>query len=162
MSKEILAKMTCKELREVAKKYNISGRWGMTKDQLIEAIAEATKVVEETEQVQKNKEATPQKTDVCECDSAEAENKYGSKMDYIEKVEIGVIVAFRLPTGKVKAAKLMKRSIKKRLLKLETEYGAEFIVPFEDVIWVKTGRRWPRGIYNLLKGIKENEEGKKN
>lgn len=162
MSKEILAKMTCKELREVAKKYNISGRWGMTKDQLIEAIAEATKVVEETEQVQENKEATPQKTDVCECDSVEAENKYGSKMDYIEKVEIGVIVAFRLPTGKVKAAKLMKRSTKKRLLKLETEYGAEFIVSFEDVIWVKTGRRWPRGIYNLLKGIKENEEGKKN
>lgn len=157
--------MTCKELREVAKKYNISGRWDMTKDQLIEAIeaiAEATKVVEETEQVQENKEATPQKTDVCECDSVEAENKYGSKMDYIEKVEIGVIVAFRLPTGKVKAAKLMKRSTKKRLLKLETEYGAEFIVPFEDVIWVKTGRRWPRGIYNLLKGIKENEEGKKN
>ena len=73
-----------------------------------------------------------------------------------------MIVAFRLPTGKVKAAKLMKRSTKKRLLKLETEYGAEFIVPFEDVIWVKTGRRWPRGIYNLLKGIKENEEGKKN
>lgn len=154
--------MTCKELREVAKKYNISGRWDMTKDQLVEAIAEATKVVDETEKVQENEEATLQKTDVCECDSVEAENKYGSKMDYIEKVEIGVIVAFRLPTGKVKAAKLMNRSTKKRLLKLETEYGAEFIVPFEDVIWVKTGRRWPRGVYNLLKGIKENEEGKKN
>ena len=66
MSKEILAKMTCKELREVAKKYNISGRWGMTKDQLIEAIAEATKVVEETEWAQESKEATLQKTDVCE------------------------------------------------------------------------------------------------
>ena len=38
MSKENLQNKTCKELRELAKDMNISGRWDMTKDQLIDAI----------------------------------------------------------------------------------------------------------------------------
>lgn len=148
MSKVILAKMTCKELREVAKKYNISGRWDMTKDQLIEAITEVTKTSDVPESESKDDEVKP---DVS-----------GEKINYIEKVEPGVLVAFRLPTGKVKSGKLEKRSSKRKVVKLVTEYGAEFVVPYEDIIWVRTGKRWPRGVYNLLKGIKENEEGKKN
>lgn len=153
MSKVILAKMTCKELRDVAKEYNISGRWDMTKDQLIEAI---------NKEIEPVKESAEDGVAKVNSDSAEAENKYSCKMDYIEKVEMGVLVAFRLPTGKVKSGKLEKRSSKRRVVKLVTEYGAEFVVPYDDVIWVKTGRRWPRGVFNLLKGIIENEEGKEN
>ena len=44
MSKTDLQSKTCKELRELAKEMNISGRWDMTKGQLIEAILGAKEV----------------------------------------------------------------------------------------------------------------------
>ena len=37
-------------------------------------------------------------------------------------------------------------------LKLETEYGKTFIIDFNDVVWVKTGNRFPKGVYEALKG----------
>ena len=51
MSKENLQNKTCKELRELAKDMNISDRWDMTKDQLIDAIlgAEVLKKNDESE-----------------------------------------------------------------------------------------------------------------
>ena len=78
------------------------------------------------------------------------------KMRYIESAEIGVIVAFRLPNGRVKSAKVVKKSTKNRKLKLETSYNAEYIVSYDDVIWVRTGKRWPKGVYELLKGKVDN------
>ena len=36
-----LNKKTCKELREIAKHYDVKGRWDMTKQELIEAIEDA-------------------------------------------------------------------------------------------------------------------------
>ncbi len=75
------------------------------------------------------------------------------KMSYVEGVEIGTIVAFRLSNGKVKSAKVVKKSTKNRKLKLETDYHAEYIVSYDDIVWVRTGKRWPRGVYNLLKGL---------
>jgi hypothetical protein len=41
---------------------------------------------------------------------------------------------------------------------VETSYGATHVIPFEDVLWVRTGARWPRGVYNMLKGIGEENE----
>lgn len=74
------------------------------------------------------------------------------KMPYIENVANGTIVAFKLPNGKVKSAMVMAKSSNKRKLKLETEYGKTFIVDFNDVVWVKTGNRFPKGVYEALKG----------
>lgn len=74
------------------------------------------------------------------------------KMPYIENVVNGTIVAFKLPNGKVKSAMVMAKSNTKRKLKLETEYGKTFIVDFNDVVWVKTGNRFPKGVYEALKG----------
>ena len=70
MSKEILQNKTCKELRELAKGMNISGRWDMTKDQLIDAILGA-------EVLKKNDESESAK-DECKIDNrdvVEAEDK---------------------------------------------------------------------------------------
>lgn len=159
MSKEILESKTLNELREIAKKLQITGRWDMTKTQLIDAIlgVEVVKTTEETESTK----------DECKIDNqeiVEAENKdenksanvkinMEQKMSYIENVDIGTIVAFKLSNGKVKSAKVMRKSTKNRKLKLETDYGAEYIVSYDDVIWVRTGKRWPRGVYKLLKGL---------
>ena len=170
MSKEILQSKTCKELRELAKGLNIQGRWDMTKEQLIEAILGVENAMNS-----KNQAVSQSTTDECKVDNhaddshVEAENKIenGSasmnmeqKMSYIESVEIGTVVAFRLSNGRVKSAKVTKKSTKNRRLKLETSYGAEYIVSYDDVIWVRTGKRWPRGVYKLLKGTVD--DGSKN
>lgn len=159
MSKEILEAKTRKELRAIATELNITGRWEMNKEQLIDAILGA--------EVVKNTEKTESAKDECKVDNqeiVEAENKdenksvnvkinMEQKMHYIENVDIGAIVAFKLSNGKVKSAKVARKSTKNRKLKLETDYGAEYIVSYDDIIWVRTGKRWPRGVYKLLKGL---------
>ncbi len=167
MSKEILEVKTKKELRAIATELEITGRWDMTKPQLIDAIlgAKSAKVSNHKEVTDVNPQSANDecKVDNHECENVEAENKVENesadvqvnmeqKMSYIENIDIGTIVAFRLSNGKVKSAKVVKKSTKNRKLKLETDYGAEYIVSYEDVVWVRTGKRWPKGVYKLLKG----------
>ena len=166
MSKEFLEAKTRKELRAIATELNITGRWEMNKEQLIDAILGA--------EVVKNTEKTESAKDECKVDNheiVEAENKdenksasvkinMEQKMRYIENVELGTIVAFRLANGRVKSAKVVKKSTKSRKLKLETNYNAEYIVSYDDIIWVRTGKRWPKGVYELLKGKVDNGKEK--
>lgn len=168
MSREILEAKTKKELRVIATELEVTGRWDMTKPQLIDAILRAKNTkIGEPENVEN---VNPQSAnDECKVDNhkdennVEAEDKIENKsanvvvnmeqkMLYIENIDVGTIVAFRLSNGKVKSAKVVRKSTKNRKLKLETDYGAEYIVSYEDVVWVRTGKRWPRGVYQLLKG----------
>lgn len=165
MSKEELQVLTVKELRDEAKILGISGRWDMTKGELVEAILGA----KDTEDSESKKESAKDEVKI-DNQSVEVEEKeenestdtkevdMGQKMPYIENAEIGALVAFRLPSRKVKSAKIIKKSSSKRKLKLETEYGAPYIVSYDDVVWVRTGKRWPRGVYNELKGIPVDEQ----
>lgn len=139
---ENLEKKTRDELRVIAKELDIKGRGHMTKEQLVQAIASAT-----------GGEAAETSDDV---------SSGSNKMKYVENAEVGTIVAFRLPDGRVKSAKIERRSTSRRKLKLATQYGAEFVVSYEDIIWVRTTKRWPKGVYNLLKGkVAENESRSK-
>lgn len=139
MSRESLVEKTMKELRDVAKNLNIQGRWDMSKQQIIDAISK----VEETS----------------ENDSSQKENDVEKKASYVDKAEVGVLIAFNdVDAGRIRTAKLVKKSTKRRVVKAETEYGKSFIIPFENIIWVKTGARWPRGIYEELKRGKVNEK----
>lgn len=165
MSKEFLEAKTRKELRVIATELNITGRWEMNKEQLIDAILGANNAEDSKREDVANENLQSAK-DECKVDNhenVEAENKVENesasikvnmeqKMHYIENIDIGTIVAFRLSSGKVKSAKVIRKSTKNRKLKLETDYGAEYIVSYEDIIWVRTGKRWPRGVYKLLKG----------
>lgn len=167
MSKESLQNKTCKELRELAKGMNISGRWNMTKGQLIDAIlgAEVVKMTNKSESAKDeckidNREENVEVEVKVEKESANVEVDMKQKMSYIENVEIGTLVAFRLSNGKVKSAKVTRKSTKNHKLKLETGYGAEYIVSYDDIVWVRTGKRWPRGVYRLLKGLVD-EDGKR-
>ncbi len=79
------------------------------------------------------------------------------KLKRIEEAPIGTIVAFKKGSDKVKSAKIINKNLKGKKLKLETDYGVKHIVSFDDIIWVKSENgRWPRGVYNLLKGISIN------
>lgn len=182
LSENKLNECTCSVLRNIAKSYNISGRWDMTKPELVEAIlrarnAESSNVSNAgTEQGAKQSAKDECKVDdqATNANDVEAEAKVENesagvhnvdmeqKMHYIENIEIGTIVAFRLSNGKVKSAKVVKKSTKNRKLKLETDYGAEYIVPYESIVWVRTGKRWPKGVYNLLKGTVCSDEKIKN
>lgn len=167
MSREFLEAKTKKELRVIATELEITGRWDMTKAQLIDAILRA-KSAENSIQ-EKDVDVNPQsakdehKIDNQKCKSIEVEGKVENKsadvkinmeqkMSYIINIDIGTIVAFRLPNGKVKSAKVARKSTKNRKLKVETDYGAEYIISYDDIVWVRTGKRWPRGVYKLLKG----------
>lgn len=167
MSKTDLQNKTCKELRELAKEMNISGRWDMTKAQLIEAILGAKEVKTTIEEESAKDEHKVDNHKNVEVESKEEKKSASNnvdmeqKMPYIENIEIGTLVAFRLSNGKVKSAKVTRKSTKNRKLKLETDYGAEYIVSFDDIVWVRTGKRWPRGVYKLLKGKVDNEKGQK-
>lgn len=167
MSKETLQHKTCKELRELAKNLNIQGRWNMTKERLIEAIlgvenamdSESNKVMcqSTTDEHKVDNHADDSRAEHVEAESKVEKDSAGmnmeQKMSYIENVKVGTIVAFRLSNGRVKSAKVTKKSTKNRRLRLETSYGAEYIASYDDIVWVRTGKRWPRGVYNLLKGI---------
>lgn len=86
-------------------------------------------------------------------ESPKVQPNWEAKADYVDNVSKGTIVAFKVDDDKVKSAKVVKKSSKEKMLKCVTSYGKEYVVKYSDVIWVKTGTRWPRGVYNLLKGI---------
>lgn len=134
LSKESLQAKSCTELREIAKSLNIQGRWNMTKGVLISAIL-AYQSEENTGDEQK-----------------EFQYNVEDRMNYVEKADVGTIVAFRLNNGKVKSAKITRKSSKQKLLEVETVYGAVYKIKYEDVIWVRTGKTWPKGVYRLLTG----------
>ena len=97
---ENLEKKTRDELRVIAKELDIKGRGHMTKEQLVQAIASAT-----------GGEAAETSDDV---------SSGSNKMKYVENAETGTIVAFKLPDGRVKSAKVERRSTSRRKLKLVT------------------------------------------
>lgn len=74
-----------------------------------------------------------------------------NKLKYILTAKEGTIIAFDLPDGSTKSACIVERDEDKQEIVAQTEYGAIFKVNFKDVLWVKTGRRFPKGVYNKLK-----------
>ena len=131
-----LESMTAKELMVIAKELSIEGRSKMKKEQLINAILEdayeAPKQLPEAH-------ILPQTTRI---DSP--------KDSYIDSAKVGVLVAFRVNDHKVLSG--MIKEIKKDSFIVETKMGPVFNVPKGKVIWVKTGPRWPRGVYLALRG----------
>ena len=155
MSSETLQSKNCKELREIAKGLKIQGRWDMTKEELI------TNIMAASENGKSDADEINDQSAIDECKTDDQIHiNMEQKMRYIENVELGTIVAFRLTNGRVKSAKVVKKSTKSRKLKLETNYNAEYIVSYDDIIWVRTGKRWPKGVYELLKGKVDNGKEK--
>ena len=152
------AELTVKELRDKAKVLNISGRWDMTKTQLIEAIVRAEKTEGEEPESATDEIAIDNGNANVDVEIETKEEKsvninMEQKQKYLDNIQIGALVAFKVSETKAKSAKVIKKSTKSRKLMVETSYGATHVIPFEDVLWVRTGARWPKGVYNMLKGI---------
>ena len=78
------------------------------------------------------------------------------KLVYIKNLDVGALVAFRCGDT-LESGMVINKSVQRELVKLETKSNKEFIIPFSDIAWVRTGKRWPRWIYDLLKGGKLND-----
>jgi hypothetical protein len=100
----------------------------------------------------------------------EEQREVRSKDDYIFNAEEGLIVAFRLNFAskdgvnltKVISGKIVENNKIEEIYTVETRNGLKYGVPYQSVVWVKTGERWPKGVYDEMKqgsvAVKEKYE----
>ena len=155
-TKEELEAKTVDELRKIAPKVGVKNCRKLKKAELIDAIVDEQPIDVEGKVVESVSEKSEVKTEVKVEDVIEAIPVTSNREAYVDSAKVDMIVAFKLTNGKVKSAKIIKRSTPKRRFLVETKYGAQFIISFDDVVWVKTGTRWPKHVYNLMKGIGNN------
>lgn len=78
-----------------------------------------------------------------------------AKLGYISGAKPGVLVAFkyRMRDGgvKYKTAAVANNDPASRILRVKTKLGTWYTVKYDDVAWVRTQGKWPRGIFQLLK-----------
>lgn len=167
-----LVGMTVEELRKMCKENGISyyeGGKRLAKGPMIDKIMESTKEVatnageEITKKSVKTNDKTGKKAEqpvkTAEELAVEEERRKENKLKYIENAKVGTIVAFKTETGKTISAMILKKSTKRRKFKLVTKYGVEFIIGWDEVIWVRTNKRWPKGVYLLFqKNLKKKAE----
>lgn len=148
---EELKAMTVKELLAVAKQYNVVGRHDMKKDQLIESI-----VAVETKEV-KTQVVHQEKTKMSFEAAVEQEItkpvqkvdiNYAAKKRYEETAKIGIIVAFRINENAIFSGKIVE--IHSNKFVVQTKSGSKFTVDKKNIVWYKTGKRWPKSIYEEL------------
>lgn len=166
--KNELEKLTAKELLAKCKEFGLQcyrGKSRLTKGELIDSLLNVNNTenansnigtfeienASDVNEVESNVEPEPEKEWVNE-----------NKEKYIEEAEEGTLIAFLDLKGKPRTAALVNRSSKRKVVKLITEFGWEFIVPYANVLWVRNGTRWPKGVYKLLKGYKNGKEEKTN
>lgn len=148
-NKEQLMEMKVDELRKVASSIGIKNAKRYKKVDLVDMIISVQNPPEAVaEEVKEEKEEVAGASD-----NADDSGIDSNKLRYINEAPIGTLVAFKLPNGQTKSAKIINRSTGRKKLKLETVYGKQFIVSYSDIVWVKSTNKWPRGVYNQLKGI---------
>lgn len=174
MEKKILSEtvdgLNSKELLKIAKGLNIVGRHDMKKDQLLAVIKVA--IQDSLQKEEFSKELTfEDKLAASEEIKVEVEWEESptieigtrtiprGKDSYIDDAKVGMIIAFKI--NNVKVISGMIEEIHKLVLVVKTKNGVRFTVRKKDVVWVKTGPRWPRGVYLALKGEIEADEGKR-
>lgn len=87
-------------------------------------------------------------------------NELSRKQSYLDTLELGSLIAFYNDNNtKYLSGKIIEFKDNDVLL-VETSYKTKYFVNKKDIKWVKTGKRWPKGVYQMLKGEKENVEEK--
>jgi len=146
--------LTVAALLVIAKELNIKGRHKLRRDQLASTIycaqhpecnvddfvAAFYEGAEEAIDSPKPEESTQKK----------------SRDDYVNNIKEGAIVAFTICHGE-KTLSGMVTDVRKTTLIIATKNGVKFRIKKENIVWVKTRDSWPRGVYEALKGIKNNE-----
>ena len=140
---------TCKELREIAKELSITGRWDMTKQELIEAINAHSltddDITFETDCIIKGEDET----------QSEGTQKVKTTNDYLLSIKEGTLVAFKRNKNKdvAMSGKFVRFEDGKVLI--ESKQGTLFKLNPECIVWVKTGARWPKWVFSLFNKSEE-------
>lgn len=148
-----LYEMKVAELRNLAKEKGVVGRWNMNKQELIDSICGIEIHKDNKKEKTKNEADEGTFNNGIEIDME-------GKRKRLDNLTLGMLVAFRCPNGKVKSAKVEKKSSEMKKLYVQTAYGEDHVIDYDDVLWIRTGSKWPKGVYQLLKGIKEDEKEK--
>ena len=86
-----------------------------------------------------------------------------SKQTYINNLEPGQFIAFKHGDRMISAKVVSTSSFDGEVNTVEvvTKNASRYRVNAEDISWVRTGTRWPAGIYNALKanGRKDENSG---
>lgn len=160
-----LGKLTTKELLVIAKELDIKGRHEMRKENLIEAIVakQAEMEPKQSEEVDVEMELAVGSVSewhdsellIDSCDNG-TKKIPKPKVEYIDNAKVGTIIAFKVNEEKIISG--MIEEVHRTEFVVKTKNGVRFTVRRKNVVWVKTGPRWPRGVYLALKGETNNEE----
>jgi len=71
------------------------------------------------------------------------------KSSYVDEIKVSDIVAFSVNS---KAISGMVEEIHADSFLIATKNGVKFTVKKQNILWVKTNARWPRGVWLALKG----------
>lgn len=82
-----------------------------------------------------------------------------TKEEYMQSAKEGLILAFRLnfesklgvPLTKVISGMIMENDTEKEQFVVETRNKLQYGVPYSQAVWVKTGYKWPKGVYEEMK-----------
>lgn len=77
------------------------------------------------------------------------------KSRYIDSLKVGQILAFNI-NGSTISGKVVEIADPEEFITIETKNKTQFIIRREDIVWVKTGQRWPKGVFQALKGEKQD------
>lgn len=61
-----------------------------------------------------------------------------------------MFIAFKVTPKKALSGKVLQ--VNESNVEVATKNGIKFTVEKKNILWVKTGSRWPKGVYLLLKG----------
>lgn len=154
MSREELEKWNCEGLATFCRENKIPHHHGKNrfrKSEMVDAILKQQEQLSETineEKIEENGKVGVATKEVKE--AADLVQLPGTRK-YLENIDVGTLVAFKEPSGRLNTAAVQNVSFKREQLKLVTQYGKEFIVSFDDVIWIRTTKRWPKFVLDVLK-----------
>jgi hypothetical protein len=172
MSKEYLEKLKVNELVKICKENGIvhyKGKVRFKKAEMVEAILNLQKqtannksnsnviVVVEKKIENTNANSAVEKENKTAVSNSDNNNKpFFDKEVYLNNLKLGTLIAFREYSGRLNTAAVQNVSYKRKQIKLITQYQKEFIINFDDVVWIRTGKRWPKFVMNELKGGERN------
>lgn len=145
---------TCKELRDIAKEYNITGRWDMTKQELIEAITKASDG--SNDKVLPKGDTSIKKEGSIHPEGSQKVTK--TTRDYLAKIELGTLIAFKRKKDVEIAMSGKYVGFENGKVLVETKQGTLFKIEPENVVWVKTGAHWPKWVFALFINGKQESE----
>lgn len=75
-----------------------------------------------------------------------------SKQSYLDTIKVGSLVAFFNDNQTKYLSGKVLEVLENNVLLVESNLKSKYYLKKEDVKWVKTGKRWPKGVYKYLKG----------